>query len=197
MAKKRMAILFAAILLFGAAGKAQAADIEMNDTDNTRDTQVEAKVDQGVSPTYVVTIPAKVDFGTLTRPAADAVSPKVQDFNISITKLDGLGAREILAILALGSGSEGAFTLANAKGKPLAYTFLQGGGDITGRNKYANGWYVITAKAITQTPIACQLSLDQNQLNKGPMDEWEGTFSGSIRFYTTIADMDDYMNTTP
>lgn len=203
MLKKRMKMLLFVLIVFMVSflltseSTAQAAELEMNDTDNTRDTQVEAKVDDGISPAYVVTIPAKVDFGKLTRPDTDRESLKTQDFNVKITKLENLGARQVLAILAQGSGNEGAFVLSNAKGKSLSYKFLEGSGkqDITGRSKYANGWYVVTSKTVTpaDSPIACQLSLDQNQLNKGTIDNWEGTFSGGIRFYTTIADVDDYM----
>lgn len=200
MTKKILGILLAAIFIFAPVRTAEAADIEINDTDNTRDTQVEAKVDEGVSPAYVVTIPSKVDFGKLTRPDTDREALITQDFKIHITKLDNLGARQILAILASGSGDKGAFVLNNAKGKSLSYAFLEGTQkqDITGRASYPNGWYVVTSKVVTgQNPIACQLSLDQNQLNKGTIDEWEGTFSGSIRFYTTIADMDDYLPASP
>lgn len=200
MTKKILVILLTAIFVFAAGGKAEAsdvnADIEINDTDNTRNTQVEAKVDDGVSPTYVVTIPSKVDFGKLTRPDTDRQDLKTRDFGIHITKLENLGARQILAILASGSGDKGAFVLNNAKGKSLSYAFLEGTNkqDITQRNSYPNGWYVAASKVITESnPIQCQLSLDQNQLNQGTIDEWEGTFSGSIRFYTTIADMEDYL----
>lgn len=197
MLKKKIFALFVVICMFVAQETVLAADLEIDDTDNTRDTQVEAKVNGGVSPSYVVTIPAKVDFGMLARPDTDRESLKTQDFNVKITKLENLGARQVLAILAQGSANDGAFALTNAKGKVLSYSFLEGTQkqDITGRAKYANGWYVVTSKVPTpaDAPISCQLSLDQNQLNKGTLGDWEGTFSGSIRFYTAIADVDDYM----
>lgn len=201
--KKIIVILVAALLVSvsqnATAIGAAPSDLDLNNTDNARDTQVEAKVAEGVSPTYVVTIPSKVDFGTLARPAADEESLKTQDFNIQITKLENLGAREVLAILAQGSGVDGAFTLENTKGKALSYKFLEGSSyeDITGRTKYSNGWYVKTSRSTTTTPITCRLSLDQNQLNNGALSEWQGTFVGSVRFYTTIADMDEYIRTAP
>lgn len=199
--KKRW-IPAATLMLVMAAGLPVFAAGEMTNSSQTGATEVTAKVQDTDSGdvTYAISIPQKIDFGMLTRPETSNPDVKTKQLSVTLVEVSGLDeATQRVAVLAQDStfGTE-QFSLvgqeANNSDKNLDYTVSTTGGNITSGKPYVNG-YLITAfrEEDLNNPVQLTLSLDQSQLYDAPLSEWAGSYSGTIRFYSKVADIYDYI----
>ncbi len=212
MLKKKMAIVLAAAMTLLCAVSAAADDdrIEVTDTapvttENNK-TEVLAVVSDAApgTPSYVISVPAKIDFGTLRQPQSSAENPISVSFFVKAEKIENLSGGSVVAVLmqdraytpsAKGFSIKGQDT--ENTGKELAYTVnvtADDGNevDITTRQHFDNGYPLYGFSEPGQMKF-CTAILDQSRLYGKTLDEWAGNYKGNIRFYTTIAAPKDYM----
>lgn len=156
--------------------------------------------------TYIVSIPEKIDFGTLTIPENKTEAhPKTVGFEVSAVEVVGLNAAKcrIAVLLKDATAEAGTFQIAGVSGtnngKVLTYSVLNSAGvDLTTGTAYTNGFAFAAFSAAGQS-VTGSLSLEQNQLlgenetsEAVSSEEWAGDYLGTINFYTTIADLSSY-----
>lgn len=201
MKKRLLSVLMVAVMLM-AALPVSAADKELTDIDNAGSTSVEADIvnDDSGDVSYIIAIPEKIDFGTLSMPEDDATAhPKTVGFEVSAVEVNGLdtATSRIAVLMADASAEAGTFQIVGVSGtnndKILKYSVLNSAGvDITSGNRYENG-YAITAFSAAGQKVTGSLSLEQNQLlSDTAIENWAGDYLGTINFYTTIADLASY-----
>lgn len=205
--KKLTALLLTAVLTVFCVIPAGADEIDLDDSNPASDsTEVVANVSNTApgSPTYIISVPAKIDFGTLRQPQTSASSPISVPFQIKAELIDGLSSGSVIAVLmkdTVANGSSLGFTItgqteANA-GKSLDYKVIITNDDgedidITTRTFYDNGYAVYGFSATGQTKNGTAV-LDQAQLYGKTLAEWAGSYKGNIHFYSTIATPVDFM----
>lgn len=166
------------------------------------DTSVKADIINGESGdvSYIISIPEKIDFGTLQMPADDTVAhPKKVDFTVSAVEINNLDTTTSRVAVLMKDASTGTktFQITGASGtnnsKILTYNVLSSAGvDITSGTNYTNG-YLFAAFSAAGQSINGSLSLEQNQLLKdNKLENWAGDYLGTINFYTAIASISDY-----
>ncbi len=206
MKKRLLAVLTAAAMLVTAIPVAAAEDTttdqNLTNIENAGDTTVEADIlgkDTG-DVSYIISIPEKIDFGTLQMPSDKSVAhPKQVGFDVSAVEINGLDAttQRVAVLMKSDAADPALFQIRGASGtndsKVLAYSVLSSAGvDITTGYKYTNGYLFAALSAAGQT-ISGTLSLEQNQLLDDPIiNNWAGDYLGTINFYTAIASLSDY-----
>ncbi len=95
--KKGLLALLTVALAFvafqGVPALAEEGDggVELNDQAQSGDTEVEAQiVDDAGEVAYIVTVPSKIDFGTLACPDSDADSFTIQKFSVDCVQMLGV-----------------------------------------------------------------------------------------------------------
>lgn len=202
--KKRILSSLMAAALICAVMPVSAADVELTDITNAGNTSVEAEiVDDGSDDpdagevSYIISIPEKIDFGTLTMPENNYEAHlKKVGFEVSAVEINNLDTTtsRVAVLMRDSSAAKGVFQIqgiskANTS-KLLTYSvFTSSGSDITSGNEYANG-YLLTAFSEAGQSTNGTLSLDQNQLLSDiKIENWAGDYLGTINFYTTIANI--------
>lgn len=194
---RTMAIVTTAVLL--AMGNAAAvAGTEMSDTNPTGDTAVKAVVANG-DVTYTIAIPEVIDFGRLAPPATDTEDIKEKADFITLTSLTGtLPSQSGIAVLAKDSESSRDFRLigqdATNSGKTLDYSIKSIGGDLATQGTfYPNGYAVAVFKSADDIdkPISLTFCIDQKQLFGQDLNQWAGSYNGTINFYSGIKSIED------
>ena len=192
-----------AIMVLGASITIMETQATENLTDVSKagTTAVEADIiDDGSGlVTYIVSIPEKIDFGTLQMPEDNsAAHPKQVEFDVSAVQIEGLNtATSRVAVLMKDAANSATFQIKGVSDtntdKVLTYNVLTfAGADITTGTSYPNG-YLFAAFSATGQTISGTLSLEQNQLLEDPnLKNWAGDYMGTINFYTTIGDISDY-----
>lgn len=177
---------------------------ELTDINKAGDTAVEAEIIDDTPDTgevsYIISIPEKIDFGTLTMPENnEEAHPKTVTFEVSAVEINNLDTTTSrIAVLMRDSAAEaGSFKIQGVSetnaSKLLEYTvFTAAGSDITTGNEYTNG-YLLTAFSEAGQSTTGTLSLEQNQLlSDMKIANWAGNYLGTINFYTTIANLGYY-----
>ena len=198
MKKKMLAAILTGVMLMAVL---PVSAEELTDVVPGGTTTVEADIvdDSSGDVSYIISIPEKIDFGTLTMPEDDSVAhPKTVGFEVSAVEISGLDtATSRIAVLLKDAAAKGTFQITGVRGtnneKVLTYSVLNSAGiDITTGTEYANGYAMAAFSAAGQT-VAGSLSLEQNQLLADKeVANWAGDYLGTINFYTTIANLADY-----
>jgi len=166
------------------------------------DTTVTGKVEDAEhgDVTYIISIPDKVDFGTLSQPESNAASPVERTAAISASEINGLNTgTSRVAVLLKDSAADGGFKLigqdsANS-GKELEYSIYTVAGNtetnVTSQNKYPNGYLIVLFQE-TGNKIDLKLKLDQNQLYGQELSGWVGNYKGTLNFYSTVGSIGSF-----
>ncbi|MEZ3434646.1 MAG: hypothetical protein K1W34_08510 [Lachnospiraceae bacterium] len=170
---------------------------DLSNVEPAGNTEVTANVSGSGDVTYLVSIPERVNFGTLTQPENNTQAhPAVRSFNVEAVQITGLDAATQRVVVLLKDGSNaGGFQLtgqsASNSGKVLNYTVCnETGTDITGGRPYDNG-YLLAAFSAGGQNVAGQLKLEQNQLYGENLEQWAGNYKGTINFFTRVASLAD------
>lgn len=179
-----------------------AQEEELTNIQPAGDTAVEADIidGEGGDVSYIISIPEKIDFGTLQMPADDTTAhQKKVDFTVSAVEINNLDTTTSRVAVLMKDATTGdkTFQIAGSSGtnndKILAYNVLSSAGvDITTGTNYENG-YLFAAFSAAGQKINGTLSLEQNQLlTDEDVANWAGDYFGTINFYTAIASISDY-----
>lgn len=199
--KKIIAALLAATLATTAAVSASAATLTEQNPDGS--TEVTARI-EGANPgdvSYVITIPDKVDFGTLTQPETDTDSYKYLDFDVVATELNNLEARQAVSVfLKDGTSDDGQFYLTQKdKANPftISYNVYENVVDDTNIIDYTPmnqsgdtgeyGYHLCTFTSGAQGAVQdVTLALNQKNLFGQNLDDIAGDYSGTMVFHSAL-----------
>ena len=199
MKKRMLAAVMAGTLLMTAI---PVCAEELTNIAPGSNTSVEADIaaDDTGDVTYIVSIPDKIDFGTLTMPADDAEAhPKTVGFEVSAVEISGLDTQtsRVAVLVKDAAAAEGKFQIAGVSGtnnsKILEYSILNSANvDLTSGTLYPNG-YAFAAFSVAGQTVTGTLSLEQNQLLVDKdLANWAGDYQGTLMFYTAVAKFADY-----
>lgn len=156
-------------------------------------TEVTANVSGSGDVTYLISVPEKVNFGTLTQPENNTEAhPAVRNFTVDAVQITGLdtGEQRVVVLLKDGSASGGFQIIgqsASNSGKTLSYSVCNSDGtEITSGKEFVNG-YLLTAFSAAGQSLTGQLKLEQNQLYGQDLEQWAGSYKGTINFFTRVA----------
>ncbi len=157
--------------------------------------------------TYTVSIPSYVDFGSLQRKeelmGQGLEWNKVITGEVKLTAVDGLDtANQRIAVLVQdaengtnGFKMNGASGVASSNKKTLNYKIYAGDDpyqyDLENTTTvYSNGFLVGAFEKLNDT-VNLKFKLNQNQMT-GELDQWAGTYQGTLTFYSKVAGVSDY-----
>ena len=196
MMKRWMAGMCAVVLATVPTIGVVAADKVVND--NASDiTQVTATVtDEASAPKYVVSIPDKVDFGTLYIPESNAVNYKTTDITVKCVKATDLPLGSSVTVLVKDDDSTSESTAFKLKkdgtssDKTLNYEMIRENGVnvATSANWHDSYGFLYHAFTAAGQSLTNTLRLDQGQLYT-KQSEWLGAYSGNLTFYVKVANM--------
>lgn len=200
--KKRVVAMLLTMVVAMTGSMTVCAEEELTNIQPAGDTAVEADIvdGEGGDVSYIISIPEKIDFGTLQMPSDDSVGhPKKVGFNVSAVEINNLDTTTSRVAVLMKDAVTGdkTFQIAGSSGtnndKVLAYNVLSSAGiDITNGTNYQNG-YLFAAFSAAGQNIGGTLSLEQNQLLADEqVANWAGDYFGTINFYTAIASITDY-----
>lgn len=205
--KKIIAGLLAGVLAATAVVSASAVDVELNDDSASGSTAVTATIDGSVpgDVSYIITVPAEVSFGTLTKPDnADEGSYVYCNFDIVATKMEIEAQQEVWVYLkdVLDDSGEGDFYLVQEKedgnSTMFQYDVYVGSvndtniADFTPLNEDdskeigTNGYFIVDFDSNSQgnaQPIT--LVFDENDLFGNDLADIAGNYSGGLVFHST------------
>ena len=206
MKKTWIPLLAAATVVMGAV-PAAAVEVEQPTTDLTEtitsgDTAVTASVqpvDAG-DVTYVVSIPSRVDFGQLKRPAAGENPVIDMSAAVGLKQAENLEGKAIgVFVQDAAKGTQG-FVLrgqdAANSDKELDYEIkLSETGAVLNTSNLTpqvNGFLVAAFKEAPQS-VGLHFLLDQGQLSDGSdLAQWAGNYRGTITFYSKVGSENDF-----
>lgn len=195
--KKIVAALLAGTLAATAVVSVSAANLTNENSDGS--TEVTAKI-EGAGPgnvSYVITIPEKVDFGTLTQPETDTDSYKYVNDSVVATEINFTSG--VVSVYAKSGSSDGVFSLAqkNVVDNPFVIPYDVYTAKITsdaevGDNTPVNqtdpgakGYHITTFASDAQgTEQPITLALNQKNLYGQNLDTIAGDYSGTIVFHS-------------
>lgn len=206
MKNKLLAIVIALSMTMGAvpvmaATTEEQGEQQLTNVQSAGDTAVEAEIGSGDgSVSYIISIPEKIDFGTLVMPESDEEAHmKTVGFEVSAVEINGIDtqSQRVAVLMRDSAAQQGIFKISGTSGtnmdKVLTYSVLNSQGvDITSGREYANG-YAFAAFSVAGQTVNGTLNLEQNQLlTDTEIANWAGDYLGNINFYTAIADLSDY-----
>lgn len=193
MKKYMTGLCTAAILAAMPVLTVHAAEQKLNDATPAGNTDVTATVTSPGTVSYIISIPDKVDFGTIQQPNTDENALVEQTFTVACEDANGLQAAQAIAVMVkdeTAGTSLDPFVLSNeahADSKMTYQMINPVGDDIATATWYANGFIFNTFTGAGQSATG-KLVLNRNQLyNKG--SEYQGAYSGKLNFYTKIANV--------
>lgn len=179
---------------------ASAAAPQLTPVSPGGDTQVTARI-EGTSPgevSYIITIPEKVDFGTLTQPDSDETAhDKDIDFTVTAEEINNLPANNFVKVSVKDSqttAEDERFRLNQVSGSTVLYYDVYDVNPIKENMSYplnntatmeANG-FLLTLFSGTGQSLTGTLRIDQNQLFGQDLDTIAGDYSGTMAFYSEI-----------
>lgn len=199
MSKKMIPVMMAAALMMTALPAEAAGDL--SNVSPSGDTAVTGKVEETDvgDVTYTISIPEKIDFGTLQQPEDQEEAHICQkQMTIKAEYVDGLQEGTRVAVLVKDSAETEDSTdfkivgqdLTNS-GQKLVYTIENAavpGTLINQGTRYPNGYLVSTFKEVGDS-TTLDLKLDQNQLYGKYLPQWAGNYKGTLNFYSTVVDI--------
>ena len=102
-ARKILALSMAVATMVTASTAAFAAELTPSST--TGNTEVTANIQDLGAVNYIITIPDKVDFGTLTQPETDIDSFKDLNFTVTATKIENLSDTDYVIVRVKNEGA--------------------------------------------------------------------------------------------
>lgn len=197
MMKRWMAGMCAVVLATLPTIGTVAADKEIKGDNTSDSTQVTATVaDENSAPKYVVSIPDKVDFGTLYIPQSNAVNYKSTEITVKCVTATDLPTGSAVTVLVKDDNSTSSSTNFilekdgdNAE-KKLKYEMIRENGVnvATAENWHGNYGFLYHAFTAAGQSLTNTLRLDQGQLHTKE-DEWLGSYSGTLSFYVKVANI--------
>ncbi len=207
MKKRAISLLMAGILMGAMTSPVFATEeTQLQDNNIDQDKQGSTAVEGTVShqepdaPSYVITIPSKIDFGTLYQPAVDQDANKDIKFTVAASDFtnmrDGSGVvvwvRDSNDVQTYGEWS-GTFAIKNHYGNKLNYTLLNAQGeDLTDLKRDYEQGMVFNVFA-TEGGAQGTARLNQRQLVNVDLDQWAGVYTGTVQFYSKIRELQDFI----
>lgn len=207
MKKKILAVLTMAAMLAGTMSMTAMAE-EVTDQAPAGQSEVDARILGQGDVSYIISIPDKIDFGTLQMPTEAGAENRLKNvgFTVEAKKIEGLNTTTSrVAVLVQDSETEGLYKFSirgisdTNKGKTLDYQILNSQGkDLTNNSTaYQNG-YVLAGFGQEGESVKASLSLDQDQLLADPyIANWAGLYQGKLNFYTAIGSIKDFSSAAP
>lgn len=207
---RRGAILaLAAVMTMGLSASVFAADKPMGNADTTNEksdtTEVEGQVVDTApgDPSYVITIPEKIDFGTLKQPTTNTDSFKTVEFTVTAEDFNNIASGSAVAVLVKDSADtastdnawNGEFAI-KQNGNELKYSVLNPAGtDLNDTRKGYEHGLLFSAFAV-EGSVQGTAKLNQKQLYgkdlKGADKSWVGIYKGTMDFYAKVVSAADY-----
>lgn len=170
---------------------------ELDRANPSGSTAVEANVEEAApdKPTYVISIPAKVDFGTISQPTTEGTNYQTTNIKVECISLDGLAEKQAIAVLVKDKNATQAsdpFKLTNANDAELTYDLIMSSdnSNIQSSTWYTNGFLFTSFTAAGQSAQNI-LRLDRGQLYGQDLSVYGGKYTGSLDFYTRVAGLGD------
>lgn len=208
MISRILTIALAGAMVFASASAVFGANKPMDNgsaaNEKSGSTKVEGIVETASpgDPSYVITIPEKIDFGTLRQPATDTDSFKDIPFVVTASEFSNIPQGSAVAVLVRDAKDaqtnnewSGKFAI-EKDGNELVYTVLnQSGTDLsTLKLDYANG--ILFNAFAAEGDANGTARLNQKQLYgkdlNGADSSWVGTYEGTMNFYAKVVSMADY-----
>ena len=192
--RKILALSMAVATMVTASTAAFAAELTPSST--TGNTEVTANIQDPGAVNYIITIPDKVDFGTLTQPETDIDSFKDVKFTVTATKIENLSDKNRVAVAVKDKDAtvdDDQFyitqkTSPNTKLMYLVYdTDTIGESDnhlaegVMGNDGYDLAYFKNQGQSATGT-----IRLNQKQLYGKNIAEIAGDYSGTMVFTSSI-----------
>lgn len=199
--RKIITALLAGVIAATATVSVSAATLTGESPDGS--TEVTAKI-EGAGPgevSYIITIPDKVDFGTLSQPETNEDSYKYVGFNVVATELNNFSARQAVSVHIKDSVSEdGQFYLTQKETETpftISYDVFERSVDDTNRLDYTPmnesgtqgeyGYHLCTFTAGTEGTVQdVTLALNQKKLYGQDLNTIAGDYSGTMVFHSAI-----------
>ena len=192
--RKILALSMAVATMVTASTAAFAAELTPSST--TGNTEVTANIQDPGAVNYIITIPDKVDFGTLTQPETDTDSFKDVKFTVTATKIENLSDKNRVAVAVKDKDAtvdDDQFSITqktspNTKLMYLVYdTDTIGESDnhlaegVMGNDGYDLAYFKNQGQSATGT-----IRLNQKQLYGKNIAEIAGDYSGTMVFTSSI-----------
>ena len=169
---------------------------ELTPSSQTGNTEVTANIQDPGAVNYTITIPDKVDFGTLTQPETDTDSFKDVNFTVTATKIENLSDNNRVAVAvkdkdATVDDDQFYITQTTSPNTKLIYEVYDiaeiGEGDThlaegeMGNDGYDLAYFKNQGQSVTGT-----IRLNQKQLYGKDISEIVGDYSGTMVFTSSI-----------
>ena len=193
--RKILALSMAVATMVTASTAAFAAELTPSST--TGNTEVTANIQASGEVSYTITIPDKVDFGTLTQPETDIDSFKDVNFTVTATKIENLSDTDYVIVRVKNEGAtvdDSAFYLTQktSPNTKLTYDMYDrkriGDFDIPlnkGKMVNPDGYYLVDFRHTGESKTGT-LRLNQKQLYGKDISEIAGNYSGTMVFISSI-----------
>lgn len=201
--KKTLCTLALTGMLVFSGMPVMAEDLTLTQISPSGESTVTAQVSSTPgSVSYIVEIPDRIEFGSLTQPSDITTSHyAMTTFNATASEVKGLDdTGKAIALLAQDGSSTADDTRFRISGvdtlnsdKTLYYDVLSEAEEsisAEGNQRYENG-YLFCLFRDNET-FKGTLQLDQNQLYDKDLTQWAGNYQGTIRFYSRYVDLADY-----
>ena len=198
MKRKIISVLLAGILAATMAVSASAANL--TDVTPYNSTNVTAKIVNPGDVSYVITIPATADFGTLTVPENTGNDNyKFYGFQVEATELNIMTGTAVSVWLKDGSSSDGQFYISQKDAEtPFKIQYdvyaasvnasnLASSTPVNKTTQGGNGYHLVTFAANQQGAVQnVTLALNQNALADQNLAAIAGDYSGTIAFHSAL-----------
>ena len=198
MKRKIISVLLAGILAATMAVSASAANL--TDVTPYNSTNVTAKIVNPGDVSYVITIPATADFGTLTVPENTGNDNyKFYGFQVEATELNIMTGTAVSVWLKDGSSSDGKFYISQKDAEtPFKIQYdvyaasvnasnLASSTPVNKTTQGGNGYHLVTFRENQQGAVQdVTLALNQNALADQNLAAIAGDYSGTITFHSAL-----------
>lgn len=199
--RKIITALLAGVIAATATVSASAVTLTNDSSDGS--TEITAKI-EGAGPgdvSYIITIPDKVDFGTLSQPEADQDSYKYVGFDVVATELNNFSTRQAVSVHIKDSISDdGQFYLTqknSASPFKMSYDVYERVVDDANRLDYTPmnesdtpgeyGYHLCTFTSDSEGAVQdVTLALNQKKLYGQDLDNIAGDYSGTMVFHSAL-----------
>lgn len=199
--KKIISALLVGAIAATAAASASAATLTKGTPDGS--TEVTAKI-LGAGPgevSYIITIPDKVDFGTLEQPTTDTDSYKYVGFRVVATEINNFANNQAVTVYIKDTAAnDGKFYLTQKSAETpftMPYDVYEHSvnddnrGDYTPMNENSdfgeNGYHLCTFATMAEGSAQdVTLALNQRAIYGKELSEIEGDYSGTMVFHSAI-----------
>lgn len=198
MKRKIISVLLAGILAATMAVSVSAANL--TDVNPFNSTDVTAKIVNPGAVSYVITIPATADFGTLTVPEnTENDNYTFYGFQVEATELNIMTGTAVSVWLKDGSSSDGQFYISQKDAETpfkIQYDVYAASVDassvgsstpVNNNTQGENGYHLVTFAANQQGAVQnVTLALNQNALADQNLAAIAGNYSGTIAFHSAL-----------